>query len=286
MVQSKRAFEVYIHKVGVKIRHHHSKNGLFQENAFMKPVKDEIQMTSFCEINANFQNVKIEIKINNLQEQARKQLHHAKAGRKSALDISQFSYYSRKENRTWNFLPDQEYGTTPLDCFTWSTISPKLRYNHVFWCPLYALQYCLQTGGRISKWNPRARMGLYMGPSPRHMRLLYLVLNLEAAMVSPQLHFQHANFFEIFCPTLGNTPTISEWKHFPGLSIKRDISSRSSSRDQIPMRSFQTSNRNSYHHRNIGRNFRSPRDNKRGTQYNKKNQGQEIIKIRLYPEDL
>ena len=38
----------------------------------MKPVKDEIQMTSFCEINANFQNVKIEIKINNLQEQARK----------------------------------------------------------------------------------------------------------------------------------------------------------------------------------------------------------------------
>ena len=43
-------------------------------------------------------------------------------------------------------------------------------------------------GDKIPKWNPRARLRVYLGQSPCHTGNVALVLNPEILYVSPQYH--------------------------------------------------------------------------------------------------
>ncbi len=71
-----------------------------------------------------------------------------------------------------------------------------MAHSHTFACPVFALQNELAAGNSISKWSPRARLGLNLGPSPMHARNVYLVLNLSTGLVSPQFHCRFDDFFE------------------------------------------------------------------------------------------
>ena len=77
-------------------------------------------------------------------------------------------------------------------------VASKIRENRPLRCMVYAIQNHLQAGGRILIWKPRARMGIYQGPLPRHMFSVSLLLNLETTMVSPQCHVQHDSFWDGF----------------------------------------------------------------------------------------
>ena len=90
-----------------------------------------------------------------------------------------------------------------------ATISPKLRENHAFDFPVYALHNILQTGGRMPKCNPRASMGLYLRPSTIHSFSVSLILNMETVIVSPKFQVQKNDFFETVRPTAVNPPTLS-----------------------------------------------------------------------------
>ena len=67
----------------------------------------------------------------------------------------------------------------------------------------------------VPKWNPRCQLGLYLENSPRHSRLVSNVLNLQTGRVSPQLHFQHDEFFETI-ETKDNT--LAQWKQVAGFT--------------------------------------------------------------------
>jgi hypothetical protein len=69
---------------------------------------------------------------------------------------------------------------------------------------MYDLNSKLAAGKSIPKWDPRARVGLYLGPSPRHARNLYMVLSLDTGVVSHQFHMQHDDLFETASPNAGN----------------------------------------------------------------------------------
>eukprot|EP00957_Ditylum_brightwellii_P169335 12888710-Ditylum_brightwellii.AAC.1 len=76
-----------------------------------------------------------------------------------------------------------------MENFTGVPVTHGAQVNHMFGCPMYALDTRLQTGsGSIPKWNPSARLGIYLGPSPRHARNVSLVLSMETGLVSPQFH--------------------------------------------------------------------------------------------------
>ena len=64
-----------------------------------------------------------------------------------------------------------------------------------FGCPIYALDNHLQGGQKINKWYKRARLGIYLGLSPKHARSVALVLNLQTGMVSPQFHVTCENIY-------------------------------------------------------------------------------------------
>ena len=61
--------------------------------------------------------------------------------------------------------------------------------EHTLFCPVYCLDAKLQGGiGGIPKWEPRSRLGIFVGHSPDHASDVALVLNPRTGLVSPQYH--------------------------------------------------------------------------------------------------
>ena len=64
----------------------------------------------------------------------------------------------------------------------------ELARAHIFGCPVYVLDPALQDGKKIPKWNPRARLGLFLGFSEQHLSQVPLILNVTTGKISPQYH--------------------------------------------------------------------------------------------------
>ena len=63
----------------------------------------------------------------------------------------------------------------------------RLKNFHTFGCPVYVLDARLQDAGGpgVPKWEPRSRLGIYVGHSPYHSGSVALVLNPKTGLVSP-----------------------------------------------------------------------------------------------------
>jgi hypothetical protein len=197
LVEAKHAFEAFSRSQGVTIKHYHADNGIFADNAFIKDIREAIpsQSITHCGVNAYFQNGIAEKRIRDLQEPARKQLLHAKARWPAAVTTNFWPYALRNTHHMRNSLPDSKDGTCPSERFSGVEVAPNLKSNHTFGCPVYDLNRKLASEKTTPKWDSRARVGLYIGPSPRQARHLSLVLRLDTGQVSPQFHVQHDDFF-------------------------------------------------------------------------------------------
>ena len=95
-------------------------------------------------------------------------------------------------------------------------VRPSLKWHHTFGCPVYALDNRLQQGQSIPRWDPRVRLGIYLGQSPRHARSVSLVLSTSTCLVSPQYHVKHDDFFEtVNARTNGAT---AKWQAIAGFT--------------------------------------------------------------------
>ena len=192
----KNAFELHAMSMGVTISHYHCDNGRFQDNAFLNSCRDNHQRISFCGVNAHNQNSIAERAIRDITEQARKMLLFAIGRWPRALDLSLWPYAVRTATFIHNQLPCDEEGRSRLELFGGTAVRTNISIFHTFGCPVYALDSDLASGKSISRWMPRARLGLCLGPSPSHARSVSLVLNLSTGLVSPQFHCRHDDFFE------------------------------------------------------------------------------------------
>ena len=217
-IEAKEAFERWAASHGVVIQHYHCDNGRFADNAFKAHCDANRQRISYCGVNAHFQNGIAERAIRDLQEQARKQLFHAKSRWPSVVDLSLWPYAMRSTSNLHNVVPELEGGTSRMELFTGVKIGAKMRHMHVFGCPVYALRNELASGGSIPKWSPRCRLGLNLGPSPNHARNVYLVLSLTTGLVSPQFHVKFDDLFETtrLQPEDTLTGSAPTWKSLAG----------------------------------------------------------------------
>jgi hypothetical protein len=220
-VEAKHAFEAFTRSQGVTIKHYHVDNGRFSDNAFIKDIRESrpSQSINYCGVNAHFQNGIAEKRIRDLQEPARKQLLHAKARWPAAVTTNLWPYSLRSTQHMRNSLPDSRDGTCPSERFSGVEVSPNLKSNHTFGCPVYALNIKLASGKTIPKWNSRARLGLYIGPSPRYAINVSLVLSLDTGLVSPQFHVQHDDFLETASPKACNPAILSHWQKLSGIGL-------------------------------------------------------------------
>ena len=102
--------------------------------------------------------------------------------------------------------------------FSGSRVGVRMRDQHTFACPVFALQNNLAAGNAMPRWSPRARLGLNLGPSPFHARNVYLVLNLTTGLVSPQYHCRFDDFFEMVKLNGPDVTTSANWKQLAGFT--------------------------------------------------------------------
>ena len=156
-------------------------------------------------------------RIRDLREAARTILLHAVARWPEAASIHLWPYAMRYAVGIRNQLEGKRDGSCPLGRFSQSDVSSNMKDFHTFGCPVYTLKSGLASEDGIPHWQPRSRIGLYLGPSPRHARTVGLILNLQTGLASPQFHVSFDELFKTVRPTSGNPGTISTWQEKAGL---------------------------------------------------------------------
>ena len=116
-------------------------------------------------------------------------------------------------------IPDKRYSGV-------AAMTLYLRDFHTFGCPCYILDSQLQTNPKgVPKWEPRARLGIYLRRSPAHDEDVALVLNPKTGMVSPQFHV-------VFDDDFTTVPHLRKVTVSPNLN-KLVIGSRGKSNDEF-----------------------------------------------------
>jgi hypothetical protein len=195
-LEAKRAFERFAERNGVQVLNYHADNGRFQETLFLADCARRGQGVTLCGVNAHFQNGIAEKRIRDLQEKARTNMLHAKQRWPSAISTNLWPYALRLANDVHQATPQKGTGISPLERFTGAEVKPNVGDYHHFGAPVYCLDSDLASGKSIEKWMPRARLGIYLGLSPRHARSVALVLNPTTGFVSPQFHVKFDDLFE------------------------------------------------------------------------------------------
>jgi hypothetical protein len=92
-----------------------------------------------------------------------------------------------------------------------------MKVLHTLFCSAFALQNALAAGHSIPRWNPRACIGLNLGPSHTHARNIHLVLSLTTGLVSSQFHCRFDDFFETCKHGASDASMQSTWQRLAGL---------------------------------------------------------------------
>jgi len=213
-IEAKKAFESYAHKSGVIVKHYHADNGRFCERAFKEETARLGQTMTYCGVNAHFQNSVAERRIRTLQDQARTMIIHAQHRWPTAIDAHLWPYALRMANDIHNATPatDDKEGLTPYEKFHRTKVRANYTHMYPFGCPGFVLNDRMQAGGKIPKWEWRARVGVYLGSSPSHARTVALILNLQTGYVSPQFHVKMDPKFETVRKAFGNVVPPSMWQ--------------------------------------------------------------------------
>lgn len=215
---AKAAFESYARTCGVNVLHYHADNGRFAENAWREDCRVKNQQLTFCGVSAHHQNGRAEKKIRDTQDLARTSMLHSIRRWPTAITANLWPYAMRHANDVLNRTPRVKTGQSPEEMFTGAKVLPNVRHDHPFGCPAFALDGDLQNGKKIGKWESRARLGIYLGPSPQHARTVGLLLSLKTGLVSPQFHIKFDDLFETVRTGEKGTLPASQWQSLARLT--------------------------------------------------------------------
>lgn len=190
-ISAKCAFERFAASVGIVIHAYHADNGRFADKGFRDDCISNNQQISFCAVGAHHQNGIAERKIKDLTLGVRTLLLHAKHMLPEYITTILWPFALKCFEDRMNNLMHPADGRTPYQTFaTLDTTPINISNFHTFGCPCYVLDHRLQSGSsiKIPKWEPRSRMGIYIGRSPLHASNVGLILNPPAGHVSTQFH--------------------------------------------------------------------------------------------------
>ena len=186
-LEAKYAFEKLAATYGVKIKRYHADNGHFACKGFREAVSEAGQKITFCGVGAHHQNGIIENQIGLITRWARTSLLHAKRRWPSAITTLLWPYALKTAIDRYNDFHFDKNGLTPHQKFAKTSQKPIVSNRHPWGCPIFVLTKEAQ-GSKSPKWEPRSRMGIYLGNSPTHAGSVAMVLNPKTLHVSPQYH--------------------------------------------------------------------------------------------------
>ena len=195
---AKKAYEILAGTHDVTIKRYHADNGRYAEEGFHDAVKAANQELTFCGVGAHHQNgiAKSHVKIITLA--GRTLLLHAKRMWPEAITTMLWPLSLKATDDCHNELSLNEAGSTPLRIFCQTTASIAPKHWYPFGCPVYVLDDHLKSGLAVPpKWEPRARIRIYVGRSQFHASSVSLILNPSTGHVSPQYHLVYDDDFTI-----------------------------------------------------------------------------------------
>jgi hypothetical protein len=189
-LEAKRDFEHKCAIRGVKVQRYHADNDRFAEKLFKDDCNAQGQHLTFCGVGAHHQNGIVEHKIKDITLATRTILLYAMRYWPEYITTMLWPFAAKCIEDRINNLTVNDLGITPEMSFSGSQASHvQLKNYHPFGCPCYVLDSRVQTSPKgLPKWEPRARLAIYVGHSPAHAGSVALVLNPKTGLFSPQYH--------------------------------------------------------------------------------------------------
>jgi len=208
---AKNNFETHANTFGIKIKSYRADNGRFAEKSFLDAVKQGQQSIDFCAVGAHHQNGVIERHFQTLSSKARTLLLHAKRHWPTMITVVLWPFAYKYAELLYNNFHVDEEGYSPIQKFSGQVEQIPLPDIHTWGCPCYVLDSNLQNKSMLAKWEPRSRLGVYLGHSPCHAGSVALVLDPKTLHVSPQFHVViNDNFSTV--PFLASNDVPSNWR--------------------------------------------------------------------------
>lgn len=187
-LQGKHAFEKLSSSMEAPVQAYHADNGRFAEKQFRDDVLAQGQSISFCAVGSHHQNGIIERHIGLLTSATRTTLLHAQRNWPEAISSLLWPFAWLETERRFNHLHLDSDGRSPIQKHSGVDVRLDLTTLHPWGCPAYVLDARAQVGQAIPKWDPKSRLGIYVGRSRNHAGTVALILNPATLHVSPQFH--------------------------------------------------------------------------------------------------
>ena len=225
-LDAKLSVEKMFKQHGHKIKSWHADNGRYAEKDFKEAVNFADQTITFCGVGAHHQNGIAEAAIKKDTQQARVLLLHAKRYWPAVITTMLWPLALLAASENHNLWHVDDNGRTPMMKFLDINEFPDIKQEHTFGCPVFVLDHRLQSSSAgPPKWDPRSRLGVYVGRSPFHAGSVALVLNPRSGLISPQYHVVFDDEFSTV-PHLNSTDVPPQW-----LALVKNSSERAMTED-------------------------------------------------------
>ena len=210
----KHEFERNAIRNGVAILGYRADNGVYKSEEFRNDLKKFGQTIQFCGVGAHHHNGVAERGIRTVSTSARAIMIHAMLHWPAHVSMDLWPFAIKYSVYLWNRMPRKQSGLSPLEVF-FDTKSDhqELRSSKVWGCPAYVLDPRIQDGKKIPRWNPRSKMGQFLGRSTEHAGSVGLIRNLKTNAVTTQFHVVYDNHFSTVSAdyTADNVPVPPEF---------------------------------------------------------------------------
>ena len=195
-IKAKNKFEREASRFGIKILGYRADNGIYKSKEFQDVLKQKGQTIQFSGIGAHHHNGIAERAIQTISSCARAMMIHAIIHNPKEVQVDLWPFAMKYAVWLWNRMPKKDSGLSPDEIF-YNTKSDheELRQAKCWGCPAYVLDPKLQDGKSLPRWNPRSKLGQFLGRSDVHSSNVGLIRNLQTGKVSAQFHVVYDNHF-------------------------------------------------------------------------------------------
>ena len=195
-IKAKHSFERDAIRHGIIVKGYRADNSVYRTQAFRDDIEKFGQNLQFCGVGAHHQNGIAERGIRTVSTAARAIMLHALIHWPEHVSLDLWPFAIKYAVYLWNRLPRGKSGLSPSELyFDTKSVYQELHAAKVWGCPAYVLDPRIQDGKKIPRWNPRSKMGQFLGRSDEHAGSIGLIRNLKTGAVSTQFHVVYDNHF-------------------------------------------------------------------------------------------
>ena len=195
-VRAKNTFERQALRHGVSIRSYRGDNGVYKSAAFKKSCDSMNQTFDYSGIGAHHHNGIAERGIRTVSTCARTMLLHAMIHWPEETELNLWPFAVDYAVYLWNLMPREKSGLSPTELFYATKSNHEELQNAKVWgCPVYVLDPTLQDGKKLPRWQPRSRLGQFLGRSKSHASSVGLIKNIATGKVTSQFHVVYDDHF-------------------------------------------------------------------------------------------